>query len=186
MIRSGLPGAVLGGLLLCGAAHAQVVREQGAVSVAGVLHTSTNPSDDFTFRSAGGEILFADLDADLYLPRGSHDEGGCEEDGGGDGCGGEDDGGRFTFCLTVADAGGDLLCSADPNVRPGWERDPRLACVLEQPGQYVLRVSLCNPPAEDEEVELPYLLNLSLRKRARDGELIQAITTSRNSLPAQR
>ena len=78
---------------------------------------------------------------------GDHDDasGGCadvsSEDGCSDGCsdGGSD--GHGDLCLEVLDADNDeKICWAGRPVRPGWQRDPLLACPLPKDGDYILRV----------------------------------------------
>jgi hypothetical protein len=170
-------------LLLTGAAMAlpvsgQVVREDGAKSIAGVLSPaeSATPSAEWTFKSAGGEVLFATLDADIYRVQTDHHEeitAAAEEEPGG--CGGE--GGPGLFKLTVLDAAGAVLCSASrPAPPPGWQRDPRLACNLPvTKGQvmYRLRVELAKTGEEPTQVAYPFLLNVSLRRIAPTGVNIQ-------------
>ena len=159
-------------------AAAQVVREDGAKSIAGVLYGVAAPQVAFaewTFRSAGDEILFASLDADIYRMMGSHEGTVAKAETGG--CSG-DDGGPGLFRLKILDATGNVLCSATrPAPPPGWQRDPRLACNLPTSrGQqvYTLRVELA--PAEGEQMQpfYPFLLNVSLRGIAPSGTGIEA------------
>lgn len=195
--------------LITTTALGQVVRESDTHSLAGVLDSYWNPADSFAFRSKGGEVLFADVDADIFQVKGrrggdhgeeheteaaassggstSHDDGSTHEEG--DGCGGAS-GGPGGLCLQVLDAAGTMICWADRPARPGWQRDPALACPLPesgQPGNYQLRVSLksggCGPggmgghdttsAAEPSDGAVtPYVLNWSLRHVADDGALL--------------
>ena len=198
---------------LAAPAYGQVVRETDVRSLAGVLEPAANPADQFDFASPGGEVLFADLDSDIFQVQGrrggdhgdehetstaassggssSHDDGSSHEEG--DGCGGA--GGPGGLCLQVIDAAGTIICWADRPLRPGWQRDPALACPLpdygsRRPEQYTLRVSLktggCGPGGSgghDHAVAgatasaptggeaTPYVLNWSLRGIAQDGRL---------------
>jgi hypothetical protein len=159
---------------------AQVVREDGAKSIAGVLHTVAAPQvamAEWTFKSAGGEVMFASLDADIYRIQSEHGDTvavAAEEEPGG--CSGEE-GGPGLFKLKVLDASGAVLCSASrPAPPPGWQRDPRLACALPvTKGQatYRLRVELVNPEGELTQPFYPFLLNVSLRRIAPSGVNIQ-------------
>lgn len=165
--------------------QAQVVREDGADSIAGVLDTAKRQVS-WTFRSAGDEILFASLDADIYRIQSTHDHEQvvtAEEPSGG--CGGEDEGGPGLFKLKVLDPTGAELCSASrPAPPPGWQRDPRLACVLPASKgqvQYTLVVELANLEGETPAPYYPFLLNVSLRGIAPSGSNIQsAIAQSGN------
>jgi len=87
---------IIGSCLIAGFAQAQVVREDGVKSIAGFLVPSSQESAEWTFASAGGAILFASLDAEIYrepMGGGGHetgvtgDTGGCADTGGG--CSGE-------------------------------------------------------------------------------------------------
>lgn len=161
-------------------AGAQVVREDGAKSIAGVLYTLPAPqvsSVEWTFKSAGGEVLFASLDADIYRIQTEHHEtllvAPSAED---DGCS-DDEGGPGLFRLKVLDAQGIEICSASrPAPPPGWQRDPRLACVIpatKGQAQYTLRVVLANPEGELMQPFYPFLLNVSIRGIAPNGVNIQ-------------
>jgi hypothetical protein len=159
-------------------ATAQVVREDGAKSITGVLYTTNGPAMvEWTFKSAGGEVMFASLDADIYRIQSEHGHTvtvAAEEEPGG--CSGEE-GGPGLFKLKILDASGSVLCSASrPAPPPGWQRDPRLACALPvTKGQatYRLRVELANPEGELTQPFYPFLLNVSLRKIAPSGVNIQ-------------
>jgi hypothetical protein len=169
-------------MLLLGSAIAlpaagQVVREDGAKAIAGVLYaTNGSTAAEWTFKSAGGEVMFASLDADIYRIQTEEHEGevaaAAEEPGG---CSGE--GGPGLFKLKVLDASGTELCSASrPAPPPGWQRDPRLACALPAMKglvTYRLRVELANPGGESMQSSYPFLLNVSLRKIAPSGVNIQ-------------
>ncbi len=62
----------------------------------------------------------------------THDDGGCD-------CG-DSTSGPNDLCLQVVDSSEVKICWAGRPMRPGWQRDPRLACHLEEEGQYFLRV----------------------------------------------
>lgn len=157
-----------------GPAVGQVVREDGVKSIAGVLDPDAAYAE-WKFLSAGEEVVFASLDADIYRIQTEHesaaafaDEGCGDEDGG---CG--DDAGPGLFRLTVLDAAGNALCSASrPAPPPGWQRDPRLACPLpatRSPQQYWLRVDLSLVEDEVMQESYPFLLNVSIRRIAPSG-----------------
>jgi hypothetical protein len=168
-------------------AAAQVVREDNTASIAGALVPTPEqplPQEEWKFRSAGGEILFASLDAEIYLTRTEDHEAAlaAEEEPGG--C--EDEGGPGHFYLSVLTLDGVEICRAErPAPPPGWQRDPRMACVLPGPGNgtqesYVLRVGLLGTDEEPQE-SYAFLLDVSLRPIARDRVNIQeAIARSRN------
>ena len=181
----------------------QVVRETDTNSLAGVLDSYWNPDDSFAFQSKGGEVLFADVDAEIFQVKGrkggSHDD---EEDCGGHDSGElvtaaaddhedhDDAGGPGGMCLQVINSAGTMICWADRPARPGWQRDPAIACPLPdsgRPAQYHLRVSLksggCGPggagghdavvmAAPSDGAVTPYVLNWSLRRVADDGALL--------------
>lgn len=169
---------------------AQVVREQDQSSVAGIVGGSY-PSEAFwTFRSGGQAIVFASLDAEIYAPRAHTEphviaaaEAGDEHE----------ESGPARFCVQVIDASGIVLCEANrPAPPPGWQRDPRLACVLPAgTGQqsYTIRVStsgpegVCAAPSTTypSTTSHPFLLNVSLRAIAPTGVGLQeAAARSRN------
>lgn len=189
--------------LLVASATGQVVRETGTNSIAGLLDTY-NPADSFSFSSQGNEVLFADVDAEIYQVQGrrggSHDddEGGCgshdtaaittsANDGHDDH---EASGGPGGLCLQVFDAAGTMICWADRPARPGWQRDPALACPLPSArgaASYELRISVktggCGPGGHDghepvfaaaptDGPGIPYLINWSLRRISSDGPLL--------------
>jgi len=174
---------------------AQVVRESDVKSIAGVLN-GQNPTAAWTFKSAGNQILFATLDADIYriMAGGEHEATAEEEPGGG--CGGEDEGGPVRFYIEVKDGAGQQICYAErPAPPPGWQRDPRLACVLPATGgaqlSYSLIVGLKRMGGEEEPHAMspggggghPFILNVSLRRIAPTGTNIQsAIAQSTNGL----
>lgn len=202
--------AGLAAALLATPAMSQVVRESDTSSLAGVLDAYWNPADSFTFASRGNEILFADVDAEIFQVRGrkggdheegseeGHDAGGGpppvtgsgehEDHAEGGGCA-DEGGGPGGLCLQVLDAAGNMLCWADRPARPGWQRDPALACPLPEGrgnAEYRLRVTLkaggCGPGASGghESAALaaptdgpgvPYVLSWSLRRVAADGRL---------------
>lgn len=156
-------------------------------SIAGVLYTVTPPAvarAEWTFKSGGGEVLFASLDADIYRIQSEHDHtitaagepGGCSDDEGGPGL----------FRLKVLDQYGTVLCSASrPAPPPGWQRDPRLACALpvtKKQMQYSIRVELANAEGELMQPYYPFVLNVSLRRVAPSGINIQeAIAWSKSN-----
>ncbi len=124
-------------------------------TIAGVL--SANPGCNvYTFDVDGSQILFAEAGAELYQSRGRssgggcdhddgtvHVEGGCSSDDGSthdDGGCGDSTSGPNDLCLQVVDSSEVKICWAGRPMRPGWQRDPRLACHLEEEGQYFLRV----------------------------------------------
>ncbi len=95
MKRSSIIAALLAlGCVAPMSASAQVVREDGVQSIAGVFAAYGATSAEWTFKSAGGEILFASLDGDIYRKsaHGSEHEvtatataefgGGCSDEGG--------------------------------------------------------------------------------------------------------
>lgn len=187
--------------LLATPALGQVVRESDVRSLAGVLD-DWNTADNFTFASHGDEVLFADVDAEIYQVKGR--KGGSHDDDEGD-CGGheteaitpsaddghddhDDAGGPGGLCLQVIDAAGTMICWADRPARPGWQRDPALACPLPALGgraEYTLRVTVksggCGPGSAGGHdlaaasvsagTRTPYVLNWSLRRIATDGRL---------------
>jgi len=186
--------ACAAGLALPFAGQAQVVREDGAKSIAGVLYKSGNSlglldSAEWTFKSAGGEILFASLDADIYRKSKAHSEEEVAAADEGGGCGGEDDEGEMTLfkIKVLSPLQVEPLCEASrPAPPPGWQRDPRMGCVLPATsGQvtYTIRVELAPMGGEEHTVVMlsngmpephPFLLNISLRKIAKSGTNIQS------------
>lgn len=192
--------AVLLAVTACLAVHplaAQVVRESDVSAVAGTLGGPERQAyDDFTFGSGGGEILFASLDAAIYQTQGasSHDDHEAaampgEEPGG---CSGEDEG-AIGMCLQLLDEADQVLCWATRPRAPGWQRDPRLICLLPRldgkPGSYRLRVALADEDCSDLTYpvpsigdDVPYLLDVSLRRVASPGPLAPAIAASKNKL----
>lgn len=186
-----------------GSALGDPVREEGVKTIAGALGGDTGAgAAERAFKSAGNELLFATMDADIYRRRPGGDDhhaavaDGVEAAAGHEpgGCSGEDDeGGPGVFCLQVIDDTGGALChAARPAPPPGWQRDPRLACVLpESQGQrdYAVRVALsdghdsCSDPlvAGVHGQVHPFLLNLSLRSIAPSGAAVQqAVAQSGN------
>lgn len=196
LLRAGLGAVIVGAGVACGLAlapsdpvGAQVVREDSVASVAGVLDAAYA---DYTFASKGGEVLFATLDADVYQSLGrpaGEDEGGGDEGGG---C--EDGGGPGGYCLQVLDDEGAIVCYADRPMRPGWQRDPRLACALPaaaRPATYTLRVALRGAEGSCAQTATypaapatpkAYLLDVSLRGIGETGPLTRAIGQSQSRL----
>jgi len=175
--------------------------------------------DEFTFKSAGDQILFAEIKSEIYQTAGrkggSHeteegDDGGCTDDhsdgggspGGGstggctdsshtddthdDSCGGG--GSAGDFCLQVIDPAGQKLCWAGRPQRPGWQRDPRLACPIPagyEEGEFTLRVfrGQCGNPdmsavSIEADASIAYLLEVQLLKIARAESLKAAMAQS--------
>ena len=77
--------------------------------------------------------------------------------------------------------------SAPRTARPGWQRDPALSCPLDEAGEYTLRVKQCDqgePHEQADQVDdVAYVLNVSLRGEAPEGNLNRAIAQSGNNLP---
>ena len=145
--------------------------------------------DIYTIKSTGGQILLADLDANVYQVQGRGEEhadhetlvSSSDEEGGG--C----EGGPGGFCMQVLDGYGDLICWADRPERPGWMRDPLMACFLPdsaRPETYTLRIFLrsgetsCGdqdplPPHADtrESAERLYVLKLQLQGQDEEGAI---------------
>jgi hypothetical protein len=151
------------------AAQAQVVREDGVKSIAGVVSLAAS-SAAWTFKSSGGEILFATLDADIYKESVEHEHATAAAAAAEN----EEEGGPGMFRLVVLDQSGNPVCTARrPTPPPGWQRDPRMACVLSSAQTYSVRVEL----VAGERVTAkpyPFLLNLSLRKIAKSGTNVQS------------
>ena len=166
LIRAWLGPVAAAGMLAAPALQAQVVREDGVKSIAGVA-TRAAGGVEWTFRSAGGEILFASIDGDIYKESVATDHAASAP--------GEDDeeGGPGLFSLQVLDPAGNVVCAARrPTPPPGWQRDPRMACVLATAQVYRVRVQLI----EGDHLtapSYPFLLNLSLRTIARPGTDVQ-------------
>lgn len=175
------------------ATSAQVVREGETSTIAGLLGGAYGSEAMWSFRSGGGEIVFASLGAELYAVNDEHDGHGEEapaplaDEGGG--CGGED--GEARFCLQVVDAGGTPICTAGrPTGAPGWQRDPRLACAMPDGSPssvYWLRVALlaeggaCGDPGVVLAEPRAFVLDISLRGVARSGsQLHSAVSDSGN------
>ena len=159
-------------------ASAQVVREEGVKSIAGVVYTDPSYPTyaEWTFQSAGGEVLFATLDADIYRKTTHESDHAVTAAAAADEH--EDDGGPGLFKLKVLDAYGNALCEAKrPAPPPGWQRDPRLACALptmRTRATYKIRVEFANPSGETVQPYYPFLLNFSLRKIAPSGTNVQS------------
>ena len=165
---------------------AQVVREGGISTLAGMLGGAYESQAMWSFKSGGGEIVFASLGAELYQVNDEHDGHGeamvspAAEEGGG--CGGED--GMARFCLQVVDAKGTPVCTAGrPTGAPGWQRDPRLACAIPDgspSSTYWLRVALrspegaCGEPGVTVATAVPFVLDVSLRPIAKSGSQLHA------------
>ncbi|MDH3792450.1 MAG: hypothetical protein OEU09_08295 [Rhodospirillales bacterium] len=189
-----LAAAICLSALTVGAAQAGPIRNNGPITVAGVLgHTASSASDlegfdDYILVAAGNRILFAELRAAIYQSRGkghgdheepSHSvaasEGGCDDESGPGGT-----------CLQLLDAHENVLCWAERPKHPGWwGGDPHLACVLDypkgRPRRLTLRVSLADEDCSDlvyplvpltdgeEPFALPYLLSVHSKAIASEG-----------------
>lgn len=166
---------LINGVLLAGQSAVD-----GFYSIAGVLNESNFYSNGFTFKSKGGEILFVAVDALLF--RGQADEGGHDEGEGEDGgCSGG--GGSAAVVVEVLDRTNNAICRATRPRSPGWQRDPRLACILPYQGKmetFTLRISFRTGEGGSDsfEEDLPYLLNYSLRGIATEGSLALATVMS--------
>lgn len=189
---------ILSGLIVSCALYAipvdaQVVRESDVKSIAGILN-GQNATASWNFKSSGNEILFATLDADIYrMMAGGDDHVSAAAETGG-GCSGEDEGGgQIRFYIEVRDSADQQLCYAErPAPPPGWQRDPRLACVLPAAGEqlgYKLIVGMTRMGEEEPHVMAaggaghPFILNVSLRRIVPSGTNIQAaIAQSTNGL----
>jgi hypothetical protein len=175
---------------------------QGALAdsgkpIAGVLDSDT-PYGEFTFKSAGNQILFAEIKSEIYQTigrKGGSHETGEETDGGctdsshtddthDEGCGGS--GGAGDFCLQVWNpVENKKLCWAGRPERPGWQRDPRLACPIPyspEDGEFTLRVfpGQCGNPdmtlvSIEPGASIAYLLEVKLLNIAQDGSLKDAM-----------
>jgi hypothetical protein len=178
-------------------ADAQVVREEGVKSIAGVLGGAYPGDAHWIIGSSGNEVIFASLDAEIYRTAGQHEDAAEPHDSaeGGGGC--ADEGGPGRFCMQVIDATGAVICQATrPAPPPGWQRDPRLACVLpHSAGQaaYAIRVSLAGPEGSCTQPSQslasakphPFVLNVSVRRVPASGlSLEQAVATSTNRFGA--
>lgn len=177
--------------------QAQLTRESGASSIAGTLQKTVDDADDYMLSSDGQQILFVDLDAAIYINRETHtghdtapetvaatdtsgetthEEGGCGGPGG--------------FVLELFDVSNELICQAAKPKAPGWDTDPRMACLLDIPGDYILRVRFASSEGHAASQTVtpkihPYLLNLSLRNQDGDEQQVEvdrAIKQSRNGL----
>jgi len=155
--------------------RAQFGGEDGRESIVGVLIPGVQETVEWTFKSSGGEILFASIDAEIYRAKTDEhettittaEEGGCE-----------DEGGPGLFYIEVVGQDSVVLCRADrPAPPPGWMRDPRMACKLPPTkiqNTYRLRVGLKAPTEEQPQEYYPFALNVSLRGIAPAGGNIQS------------
>lgn len=113
-------------------------------------------------------------------------DGGCS-DGDEGGCGGGT-GGHADLCLQVLDPYGQKLCWAGRPQRPGWKRDPRLACPIpedyEEPNNtFTLRVfrGQCGNPdmnavSPGGDTPTIYLLEFQLMDMAEEGGIRSAMS----------
>ena len=212
MKRSGyvLTVAVAACLLLTVPVDAQVVREEDVASVAGLLRGLSDVSE-FTFNARANQVLFATIDSSIYQNHGRNpsqsggsgceesgravdgtdgescsypEEGGsCSHDSSGGGCSGSESG-PLHIKLELINSAGGRVCHAGRPTYPGWQRDPRLICLLMAEDDYTLRVLVSGMGEEtltpDATVEIPYLLNVSLRDVASSGSLEAARRISIN------
>lgn len=187
--------------------QAQFTRDSGAGSIAGTLQKANDDYDDFEFSSKGSQVLFVDLDAEVYRNGEPHDEhddhdtngtddltvaaesSSTHEDSGEEGgCAG---GGNASWALEVLSSDQTQICIAGKPQRPGWDTDPRMACHIADPGDYILRVTFVSKGGHHETADVmppihPYLLNVSLRDVVSDRSglsLNKAIKESVNHLP---
>lgn len=155
-------------------------------SRAGVLGGS-NAYDDYSFRAAGGSVVFATAASNFYQTSGRR--AGEEEPDKTEAASAaeEEDHGKQLLCLQVLDVAGAVLCWAERPSQPGWQRDPRLACPISGASttidNYILRVSYADtdcgdasyPPAPQDKsggpVSTPYLLDGSVHGVSDDGPL---------------
>lgn len=179
--------------------QAQVVREEGVKTIAGIVGEVGDAYDDYIFLSTGNEILAVSVDSQLYDKRGGEDhaEGGCEdggetggcEDSEGTGCDDADAGPRG-LCLQLLDASGNVIQAVGRPRLPGWQRDPRLIAIIPAtPTQetYTIRIALADEacgdlvyPSTAVAAPRPYLLNVSLRRLAPEGAGSAAVAASKN------
>ena len=188
MIPRQVVGAALVAVLASIPVYAQVVREDGQKSIAGAIGGTHPRTASWTFKSPGGEILFASLDAEIYRKSEHHEDhliaAAAEES-----CSDE----ASRFCLQVIDSSQNVICEVSrPAPPPGWQIDPRMACVIPEKSAsatYSIRVSAtspegaCSPSALAPPVAStrPFLLNVSLRRVAPSGTSIhQAVAQSGN------
>ena len=148
--------------------------EDDRKSIAGVLIPGEQETVEWTFKSSGGEILFASIDAEIYRAKtGEHETTIMAEEGGG--CS-DEEGGPGLFYIEVIGPNNAVLCRADkPSPPPGWMRDPRLACKLpttQVQNTYTLRVGL-KTSEEQMQPFYSFSLNVSLRGIAPNGVNIQ-------------
>jgi len=161
-------------------------------SLGGALGQDGESYDDFHFLVDRTTALFASADSAIYQSAGRQGEddcGGRENSAAADTASpavGADEGGhaeRTTLCLQALDPSGQVLCWAERAAQPGWQRDPRLGCVLTpEPGvgtRYTLRVAFADedcgdtayPSPPSAVTGVPYLLEGSLRSVSSDGPL---------------
>jgi hypothetical protein len=165
------------------------------------------PYDEFIFSGEEGQILFAEIKSEIFQSKGrmGGDHGdsgtGCsdgvtvescdtgstdscsDDDSGGCSCDDHSGGGRQDLCLQVLVNGENKICWAGRPVRPGWQRDPKLACPLPVDGIYILRVFIgqCGSTdattytdADSLDPSRSYQLYVELKNAVEDGEIILA------------
>ena len=151
--------------------------------IAAILDSSVG-YDEYKFESSGNEILFAEIKSEVYQTMGrmcGSSEGSADSSEGctdsthtdethDESCGGGGD----DLCLQVLDPDGRKICWAGRPSRPGWQRDPRLACPLPEGFEnrkFVLRVfrGKCgnvnmNDVSAPGEMPVVYLLFLQIMR----------------------
>ncbi len=164
--------------------QAQVVRESGVGSVAGVLNKLSDFTTEYTVRADGNQLLIADLDAELFRTPGGcgGEETSTATETGEDTCGCEDtETGPHGFYIEIYNDG-EKICSAGRPTRPGWERDPRLVCILENEATYTVIIRFV-PKGENPPEKVPFLLNVTLRGIAPGGaDLKESLLVSKNEM----
>jgi hypothetical protein len=141
-VLSGNPGCNVysfdtsGGQILFAEAGAELYQSKGRSSGGGCDHDEGSTTETCSV----SEGSCTDGGTDGGCTDGGSD-GGCTDGGSSGGCGcGDSTAGPNDLCLQVVDSSGAKVCWAGRPKRPGWQRDPRLACHLEQGGDYFLRV----------------------------------------------
>jgi hypothetical protein len=144
-----------GGQILFAEAGAELYQSKGRSSGGGCDHDDGTHTDT----AAATEGSCTDGGSDGGSSGGCSGDDGTTHDDGGCDCG-DSTAGPSDLCLQVVQEQDDLswkkICWAGRPIRPGWQRDPRLACPLETEGQYSLRVfrGQCGSTAAcDEAIE---------------------------------
>ena len=165
-------------------AGAQMSREAGISSVAGVL-TGPVASLYWTFTTYHpGEIMFITVDGEMYKTMGAHTHEETTAEAEPTDHGEEGGPGRFYIDVQNAATLESICYAARPAPPPGWMRDPRLACVIANPGTYRLVVGLVaheEGEGTGEGKKFPFVANISLRAPAPSGQTLpMAIVSSKN------